>query len=446
MLWKIFVGALIIRWAYAFLIFALIGDTGLQSVDSETYLLYAHDFAAHIVAGSLNGMRWLGPVGNAMPLAQWLFTLCVLGFGALAPLAYVLLQGLIDAGTCLLVYWMARTLDEAYAAPAGIGAALNPTQIVLSGIVLTDTPFLFFAALFLLAAVRWLRTLDWRWAVLIGLALGAAAMTRALCAPFAAVLLLFLLAERIVRKALSRRIIAQLVGAGAIFCLCIAPVLWRNVSQFKAWSLTPQTGVYLALWVAPWVKEAADGTPWARGYDEMQRRVGERYTTPASDLFEQSRRLQAVGREELEALGIRPIAKAWLIGAAINLGSPAAILSPPVLQLPHTGFYGTPGASPLEKIENFLFRSDNATYAWILLVGIAGVIAVRLVQVIGLVALIRGRGHWSVLCLFGLWIAYVLAVDGPVASPKYRLPIEAPAMVLTGAGLSMLLRRRTLLP
>jgi 4-amino-4-deoxy-L-arabinose transferase-like glycosyltransferase len=445
MLWKIFLAALAIRWIYAVAMFALLGDAGLQSVDSQTYLYYAHDFAGHIAANSVSGMQWIGPVGNAMPLSQWLFTLCALIFHASAALAYVLLQGIIDSGTCMLIAGIAGALHKSYAAPAGIAAAVNPTQIVLSGLALTDTPFLFFCALLLFATVNWLRAPTWRWAVLIGLALGAATMTRALAAPFAAVLVLYLLIERVVRRLLSRRIIAQLVGAGAIFSVCIAPVLWRNVSQFGAWSLTPQGGVYVALWVAPWVNEAADGTPWARGYDEMQHRVDERYPTPAANPFEQSQRYEAVGREELATLGIRAMIKAWLIGAAINFGSPAVILSPPIMQLPHTGFYATPGATPIDKIRNFLLHSDNAIYAWILLAGIAGVMAARAVQIIGVIALMRDGGHLAVLCLFGLWIVYVLAVDGPIASPKYRLPIEGPLMVLTGVGLSVLPQRRAVL-
>jgi hypothetical protein len=35
----------------------------------------------------------------------------------------------------------------------------------------------------------------------------------------------------------------------------------------------------------------------------------------------------------------------------------------------------------------------------------------------------------------GCWCAFVLAVNGPVASPKYRLPMEPVLMVLAGAGL-----------
>jgi 4-amino-4-deoxy-L-arabinose transferase-like glycosyltransferase len=441
MLWKIFLLAVAVRWSYAVLMIALMGDAGLQSVDSQTYLAYAHDFAAQIASGSLGGMQWLGPIGDSMPIANWLLGLCGLVFGTSAGLGYVLLQGLVDAGTCLLIYRIAKTIDNSYAAPAGLAAALNPTQIVLSGLILTDTPFLFFTALFLLGAVRYLRTPTWRHALLIGLALGAATMTRALSAPFAPVLLLFLLFAKLAGRSFSRHVIAQLGTAAAIYAVCIAPVLWRNVTQFGTWSLTPQSGIHLALWVVPLVKEATDGTPWQRSYNDMQRRVDDRYPMPTANPFEQSRRYREIALEELATLDIRAMAKAWLVGAAINLGSPAIILSPPILSLPRTGFYATPGVSPLDKIRNFLFHSENATYTWILLVGIAGVILVRFVQFIGLVVLVRHGGYLPVLCLFGLWIAYVLVINGPVATPKYRLPIEPPLMIFTGAGLSVLLGR-----
>jgi hypothetical protein len=40
------------------------------------------------------------------------------------------------------------------------------------------------------------------------------------------------------------------------------------------------------------------------------------------------------------------------------------------------------------------------------------------------------------------WIAYILLVSGPVASPKYRLPIEPVLMVLLAAGYCALRDRR----
>jgi len=85
-----------------------------------------------------------------------------------------------------------------------------------------------------------------------------------------------------------------------------------------------------------------------------------------------------------------------------------------------------------EKIANFLFRSENVLYVWILLVGAAGVAVMRLIQAIGLFALLRLKHIRLELLLLGGWCVFVLLVNGPIASPKYRLPIE-PALVLAAA-------------
>jgi hypothetical protein len=61
-------------------------------------------------------------------------------------------------------------------------------------------------------------------------------------------------------------------------------------------------------------------------------------------------------------------------------------------------------------------------------------IVVRLLQLAGLAALIRtGQNYLGLLVLAG-WCAFILLVNGPIASPKYRLPMEPALAVLTGAG------------
>ncbi len=162
----------------------------------------------------------------------------------------------------------------------------------------------------------------------------------------------------------------------------------------------------------------------------------------AANPFTESRRYAEIGREELARLGVPAIIKAWAVGAAINLAAPAIIISPPIAQLPRTGFYATPGSSTMGKIGNFFFHSDNAAYAWALLLGAAGVAVIRLIQLCGAFALLRDRQAWPILVLLGLWIGFILAANGPVASPKYRLPIEPALCVLTGAGYVLLRGRR----
>ena len=190
------------------------------------------------------------------------------------------------------------------------------------------------------------------------------------------------------------------------------------------------------------MREAKDGTPWQRGSADMEQRMRARFPQKAANPFTESSRYAALGREELVRLGPAAVIKAWAIGAAINLGAPAIIISPPIAQLPRTGFYATQGGTVFEKIGNFLFHSDNAAYAWALLIGIAGVGVVRLIQLCGMIAIARERAAWPAALLLVLWCGFILAADGPVASPKYRLPMEPVLCVLTGAGYALLRGRR----
>jgi hypothetical protein len=443
LLWKIFVSAAAIRWAYALLMYALMGEDGLiGGPDSTTYIGNAHEFAAAIAAASLHGSQWLGFHPFNMPLFAWLFALNALVFGSMATVSYVLMQGLIDAGTCLLVYKIALGLNPRYALPAAIAAIVNPTQIVLSGLAYNDTPFIFFVALFLLASERWLHNPSWRWAGMLGLGLGAAALIRVFAAPWIAASLLFMLLVCVIARRASLRVLGQLLAAAAIGGFCVSLVALRNHSQFGTLSLTPQSGMHMALWIVPLVKEAQDGTPWAQSYKQMMDRARARFGPVIDDWyslpFEQSRRLMEISREPLAELKVTAFAKAWLFGAAINLGTPAIILSPPISHLPRTGFFGTAGNSLLEKVGNFLFRSDNALYAWILLIGIAGLAVARLIQLAGLGMIAKTTEDLPVVLLFGFWFVYVLAISGPIASPKYRLPLEPLLNVLSGAGFCVL--------
>ena len=53
----------------------------------------------------------------------------------------------------------------------------------------------------------------------------------------------------------------------------------------------------------------------------------------------------------------------------------------------------------------------------------------------------RTRQFAALILCAGL-IGYVLVLNGPVASPKYRLPVEPILNVLTGAGFALLVRRK----
>jgi hypothetical protein len=60
---------------------------------------------------------------------------------------------------------------------------------------------------------------------------------------------------------------------------------------------------------------------------------------------------------------------------------------------------------------------------------------VRLLGVLGLWSAWRRRDTRAVAIFAVAWIGFVLAVQGPVASAKYRLPIEPIAIALAGVAL-----------
>lgn len=442
---KIFLLAYAIRCAYALALFAWLGADGLKGTDSVVFVAQAEAFADALHAGTVGGSHWLGDASNTMPLYQWLTALPYYFFGNGGAIAYVLLQDAFDAGTCVLVFMLAGSLDRRLAWPAAIIAALNPTQIVLSGIIYTDTPYTFFVTLSLYLAQRWVRAPTLRRAVALGCAMAAGAMVRVTVAPWAFGAIILLGGYAALQHAPLRRYSTVAVSA-AILGLSLGVISLRSYGQYSTFALTPQGGEHFALWIVPLAKETQDRTPFTTSVEDIVRRTTERFGPRSANPFEQSQRFQTIGREVLhDDIRISALAESWASGIFINLASPALLLSPPVSHLPRTGFYDTPGHSFSEKAFNYAFRSGNATYSWLLILGTAGLVAVRAIQLLGLVALLGQRRFWPRMVFAGSWIVFLLLLNGPIASPKYRLPLEPLFDIMMAAGMVTMAssRRRT---
>ncbi|MBI5899430.1 MAG: glycosyltransferase family 39 protein [Rhodocyclales bacterium] len=430
----VFTVAVALRWAVALALFAAMGNDGLFGTDSRGYYGWISDYVAQISRGEVGGWEWFGPNVSLLPLPSWLWAINGLAFGDLAALTSVLCQGAMDGVTCVLIYRIAQHIDPRFAFPAGLMAAGNPTQIVMADLYYTDSIFLCFATLLLFGANGWLRRPSWQSALLVGVGAGGALLSRVLIAPWIVFLVAYLGVISILRRSLQRVHVTQLTFALLIALLCSSPIVARNHAEAGAWTLTTQAGAHSAFWVVPLVMQAKDGTPWEKGVAEMRRRVESRFGPDTDDAAENSRRHSLVAAEAMAELGAVAVVKAWLYGAAINLGAPIGTVFPPLAQLPRTGFFATSGSSLPEKVINFLFHSDSAAFAWSTLIGILGVIAYRLLQLRGMtIALVRQPQLPTVLLLLG-WAAFILLVNGPVASPKYRLPIEPVLMVLAAIG------------
>jgi hypothetical protein len=371
------------------------------------------------------------------------------------PRMVAILQAVIDAGTCALIAALGALISPLVGLIAGILAALSVTLIVFSTQILTETASLFFFTLMLLAGARFLRHPTNALAIIAGLAGGIAAATRPAVAPLlaAAVPLVLVIAL------MQRRGFAAALAAALLFAVGaatpIAPVLLRNVIHYGSFSLTTQTGHHLADWIVPLVTERADGTPYQNTVDRMEALYAQRAQTTLcaprklecsaehdlngqTNPFQRAAVKSEVAREAMARLPLSAYAKAWLEGMVVNLASPALLIDPRVRALPKPSFYNTPGASLWEKTRAYLF-DDPAAYQILLIVGLVAMLPILMLEAAGFVMLARTL-PWAAVFAGGV-LAYFLLLNGPVATPKYRLPMEPVLIVLAAIPLARLAER-----
>ncbi len=357
--------------------------------------------------------------------------------------AALIVQSLIDGLTCVLTAWMAAQLSQRLALPTGLLAALWPNLVIHSGTILSESQFLFLFTAMLAAASRFLQGGAPRWAAAAGLALGLAILTR----PIAQLLPVLMAPAALLLPLRHGRGVGAAILATLLFLACatapLLPLLQRNYDRFDALALTSQSGTHLVGWVAPLVRRAADGTPRGDGARELKaaalkRIAAEGRTFEEMNDFEQSRAFAQIGLEALGRYPVSAIVKAWMNGAAINLAAPAVAIDVRVRALPHPSFDATQGGSLLQQVTNFLTQT-SAAYLLIMGSGIVLSFLFLGLQAYGGVVLVRSTPWVAVFAL--LCIGYFLAVNGPVGSPKYRLPFEPILIVLTAIALTSIADR-----
>jgi hypothetical protein len=388
-----------------------------------------------IFVGIASSADWWRGTPDRMPVYPIFLHIHFVVFGAASLWAPIVTQMAVDALACVAISRIAEAICPGSGRWAGLLAAFNPTQIVLAGALLGDSLFVSCLVGGFLALARWSRGDSSP--VAIGIWLGVALLNRALIWPFLPVIGLAIAARASGIDRIRAPIIVLLVVG-----LFAAPIIVRNWAETGSAALTSQGGVHMAFWLYPLAREAADGTPYAVSVAAARERFealgGAR---PEITAFEASSLYSQVAREGLRDVGLVGIAKSWVVGALINLASPATQMIPAIMALPRTGFYDTVGASPLEKIKNFVFNSSGRDYvAWIC-AGIAIEWPIRLVALLGFLIALRAPTMRTAAIFALLWAGYILAVQGPVASAKYRLPIEPFAMVFVGVAILRFERR-----
>ena len=375
---------------------------------------------------------------DRMPLYPLLLAAVRSVFGDL-PRTVALIQSAIDAGTCTLIAALGALISPLTGLIAGMIAAASATLIVLSSQILTDTVSLFFFTAMLLAGTRFLLSPSVWLAGLAGLAGGLALLTRPAIAPLliAAVPVIFVVANMRWRK-MARALAASMVFAAAATAP-VAPVLLRNAAQFGSIALTEQSGEHLAFWIVPLVAQRAWGIPYETSVERMRelyrQRLAERGLSEESNPFLRASIKVEVAREAMARLPPAAFVESWLEGMAVNLAAPALVADPRVRALPKPSFYGTPGASLWQRMRIYFFEQPGL-YQALLAIGLAAMLPYLVLEAIGFYQLARLQPWAAVFA--GALLAYFLLLSGPVASPKYRLPMEPALIVLAAIPLARL--------
>ena len=421
----------------------LAGDDGLfQFGDSNAYLNGAEAWLKSGTFGDYLEGEFVLP-SERMPGYFWFLAgIHSLSGGSLA--AIVLVQSLFDAGTCVLIALLAtRILPEA-GRLAGIAAAVWPNLIIHANLVLQDTLFLFFFTASLLAMAHVARRPSLRVVAVAGLLFGLAFLTRSVVqflVPVLSVAVLILVMRRCPGPWRG-------IAAAAVFLIAaaapISPVLYRNLTNFGAVAPTTQAGLHLLLWTVPLVRADQNGTTMEAESTKMNAMFNAHLKTRGLareklDPFALDREMRAVAMKELLATPLWRLAKVWVQGAAINILSPSILSDGRVRALPRPSFAETRGTGLISRAWHYFF-DDFRLFQALILLAIAGTLVVVLFQLAGLWRLLR-RAPFAALGLV-LLIGYFLAISGPTAGPKYRMPIEPALIILLAAGLSPLFRRR----
>jgi 4-amino-4-deoxy-L-arabinose transferase-like glycosyltransferase len=378
---------------------------------------------------------------DRMPLYPLLLAGIQSIFGS-APRAVALVQATLDAGTCAFIAALGGLFAPRVGLLAGILGAFSMTLVVLSSQILTDTLFLFFLSISLFCAAWFLRTPASLLAFLAGLAGGLALITRSSIA----LLLLAAVPVIFVGALAKKRHFAHASLAAGLFAIAaaapVAPVLWRNAAVYHSISLTSQTGDHLAFWIVPLVQQRAHGTPYQETVEQMQAlyraRLAQRAKSDQANPFVQSAVKAEIAREMLAQLPLSAFVKSWLEGMIVNLAAPAVLADPRVRALPKPNFYATPGASLWQRAKAY-FLDNPGIYQWVLAAGILAMLPFLILEAVGLFMLAR-RSLVTTALAIGV-VGYFLVLSGPVAGPKYRLPMEPVLLVLAAIPLAALVER-----
>jgi len=354
--------------------------------------------------------------------------------------AVVTIQAFLDALSVLGIALAAKALSPRLVLPAAIVATIIPNFIVHASYILQEAfflPFLSWGLCALLWALRRQRPL--LLLLLAGILFGITLWIRLTLFYFPLFLVPGLAIALRVQLRLPWKYCGplSLVPAMAMF-LVASPLLLHNYVVYGHAALSAQTGDHLLNWVY-----ACLATPWP--CTDRKSILGGLHIVIADYV-------RSVGSERLnpydvaayeQKLAIERILHLpwWQVAWGITWGAFRNVFQ--------TGFYAVlhqfnqpptflsamPGKTIFERISAFISVNRANGFMWLWTLSQITLIFSRIAQAFGAITGLARAEYRGQTILLLVTIAYILALNGPIADPKYRIPCEPSLIILLALGL-----------
>lgn len=352
----------------------------------------------------------------------------VYGIFGHSPITAILLQGLLDAATAVLIVRLAALVGLASFAALAAGwlYAFHPLAVLLSVHLVSEALFGFLLVSSLLLWIRVLREGRVRTSLLCGVLFGLALICRAILTPllplyFASVLASRHLAWKSRLRSLSLLVAGFLISAGpALAYFGLRYGIWLSTIGDLTFFTTNAPGTReLANGMSP-VEFVTRGDPWQPSQREIWLEVRAKYGWKEAEsylLMDDPVRCKILGREA-RALLLRE----WPYTILAHLLGIFRCLHPFGMQEHLRSFTG--GGTSLDLLSPLFLA---AHFLFLVLLPLGGLRSVRAES---------SPGRKWILWILGLTALYLLAVTGPGGQSRYLVPVLPILCLLGGRAVS----------
>ena len=337
----------------------------------------------------------------------------------------LVMQTIIDSITCVIIAFIAKSLNKKLFFLAGVVASFSPLLIIVSSQILSDTLFLFFLSISILFILTFIKQKKESLIYLGALFLSLALFTRVVVLPLIFIIPIYILyfcyKERYyVLKVI--RIISIFIIISFTFSF---PRMISNYFNFNTISLTSQSGSHFAYWVLPAVLDfdSSDKKDLYKANIQDLNKTLEEKNNP----FERSSLLKKEALNFLLSTEKKIIFLAWSKGAILNILGPPFIIDHRFRSFPHPSFYEND--RNLLRWLSIIFSKDKfKSYKFLLCVSIIFSLLFIFLSLYGFILIYKNYFQDSIILL--IISVYFIAVTGPVFSPKYIHPIMPLLIIL----------------